>query len=103
MFPVCFEGISFAFGQIFTYDRGRDVDNVIFYRLNWLECNCEVLVLYPIWTMWALALRMEMGPHKDREKLWTGWELNPRPLLYLLSYKVRREQAVFYRKAGHFL
>ena len=29
--------------------------------------------------MWALALLMEMGPHKDREKLWPGWELNPRP------------------------
>ena len=27
---------------------------------------------YPIWTMWALALLMEMGPHKDREKLWLG-------------------------------
>ena len=23
--------------------------------------------------------KMEMGPHKDREKLWPGWELNPRP------------------------
>ena len=64
--------------------------------------------------MWALALLMEMGPHKDREKLWPGWELNPRPSgqisaalptelhdlrvrsppLYRLSYKVRREQAV---------
>ena len=20
-----------------------------------------------------------MGPHKDREKLWPGWKLNPRP------------------------
>ena len=44
-----------------------------------------------------------MGPHKDREKLCSGWGLNPRPsgdlrvrspLLYRLSYKVRREQAV---------
>ena len=25
--------------------------------------------------MWALALLMEMGPHKDREKLWPGWEM----------------------------
>ena len=33
----------------------------------------------PIWTTWALALLMELGPHKDREKLWPGWELNPRP------------------------
>ena len=24
--------------------------------------------------MWALALLMEMGPHKDREKLWMGIE-----------------------------
>ena len=23
--------------------------------------------------MWALALLMELGPHKDREKLWPGW------------------------------
>ena len=53
------------------------------------------------WTMWALALLMEMGPHKDREKLWPGWELNRShdlrvrsPLLYRLSYKVRQEQAV---------
>ena len=42
---------------------------------------------------------MEIGPHKDREKLWPGWELNRdlrvrSPLLYRLSYKVRREQAV---------
>ena len=22
---------------------------------------------------------MVLGPHKDREKLWPGWELNPRP------------------------
>ena len=22
---------------------------------------------------------MELGPHQDREKLWPGWELNPRP------------------------
>ena len=29
-----------------------------------------------IWTMWVLALLMELGPHKDREKLWPGWELN---------------------------
>ena len=34
----------------------------------------------PILTMWALALLMELGPHKDREKLWLGWELDPRPL-----------------------
>ena len=25
---------------------------------------------------WALSLLMEMGPHKEREKLWAGWELN---------------------------
>ena len=29
--------------------------------------------------MWVLALLMEMGLHKDREKLWPGWEMNPRP------------------------
>ena len=29
--------------------------------------------------MCALALLMEMGPHKNREKLWPEWELNPRP------------------------
>ena len=29
--------------------------------------------------MWALALQIEMGPHKDRGKLWPGWDLNPRP------------------------
>ena len=29
--------------------------------------------------MWALALLIELGPHKDRLKLWTRWELNPRP------------------------
>ena len=29
--------------------------------------------------MWALALLMELGSHKDSEKLWPGWELNPRP------------------------
>ena len=27
----------------------------------------------------TLALLMEMGPYKDREKLWPGWELNPQP------------------------
>ena len=26
---------------------------------------------------WTLVL--ELGPHKDREKLWPGWDLNPRP------------------------
>ena len=35
---------------------------------------------------------MEMGPHKDREKLWPGWEF--RSPLHRLSYMVRREQAV---------
>ena len=44
-----------------------------FNRLNWLECNVKGYV----WTMWALALLMEMGPHKDREKLWPRLELNP--------------------------
>ena len=33
----------------------------------------------PIQSMWALALLMELGPHKDRGKLWPGWELNSRP------------------------
>ena len=42
---------------------------------------------------------MDLGPHKDREKLWPGRELNPwpsirSPLLYWLSYKVEREQVV---------
>ena len=27
----------------------------------------------PYETMWVLALLMEMGPYKDREKLWPGW------------------------------
>ena len=27
----------------------------------------------------TLTLLMELGPQKDREKLWPGWELNPRP------------------------
>ena len=35
-----------------------------------------MLSFYPIWTMCALALLMEMGPHKDREKLWPKWELH---------------------------
>ena len=30
--------------------------------------------------MWALALLIELGPHKDRGKLWPGWELYPQPL-----------------------
>ena len=25
------------------------------------------------------TLVLELGPHKDREKLWPGWDLNPRP------------------------
>ena len=25
------------------------------------------------------TLVLELGPHKDREKLWLGWDLNPRP------------------------
>ena len=44
---------------------------------------------------------MEMGPHKDREKLRPGWNwihktfgLDYRCMLYRLSYKVRGEQAV---------
>ena len=40
--------------------------------------QCEVLIFYPF-TMWVLALLMELGPHKDRGKLLPGWELNPRP------------------------
>jgi len=29
--------------------------------------------------MWALALLIELIRHKDRGKLWPGWELNPGP------------------------
>ena len=47
----------------------------------------------------SVSPTMELGPHKDRENLWPGWEwthdLRVRsPPLYQLSYKVRREQAV---------
>ena len=43
--------------------------------------------------MWALALLMKLGPHKDRGKLWPGWELSPRPSDFITaalrsSYKV---------------
>lgn len=39
-----------------------------------------MLVFYPYETMWAfIGLLLEVGPHKDRGKLWLGWELNPRP------------------------
>ena len=38
---------------------------------------------------------MELAPHKDRDKLWPGWELNPRiGFDHWLSYKVRRELVV---------
>ena len=40
----------------------------------------------PMKTISALALLIEMGPLKDREKLWPGWELNPRPSNYLHSH-----------------
>ena len=43
-----------------------------------MECDVKCWCFNP-YTMWALALQMEMGPHKDRGKLWPGWELNPRP------------------------
>ena len=33
--------------------------------------------------MWAFAPQKKLGPHKDRGKLWPGWELNPRH--YILS------------------
>ena len=42
-----------------------------------IECDVKCWCFNP-YTMWALALQMEMGPHKDRGKLWPGWELNPR-------------------------
>ena len=45
-----------------------------------IECDVKCWCFNP-YTMWALALQMEMGPHKDRGKLWPGWELNPRPKL----------------------
>ena len=32
-------------------------------------CSASFL---PIETMWALTLLMELGPHKDNEKLWLG-------------------------------
>ena len=31
-------------------------------------------------SIWALALMREIGPHKNRGKLWPKWELNPQPL-----------------------
>ena len=44
---------------------------------------------------------MELGPHKNRGKLWPGWELNPRPSGLItaaptteLLYNVRQEQVV---------
>ena len=43
-----------------------------------IECDVKWWCFNP-YTTWALALQMEMGPHKDRGKLWPGWELNPRP------------------------
>ena len=43
-----------------------------------IECDVKCWCFNP-YTMWALALQMEMGPHKDRAKLWPGWDLNPRP------------------------
>ena len=43
-----------------------------------IECDVKCWCFNP-YTMWALALQMEMGPHKDRGKLWPGWDLNPRP------------------------
>ena len=33
----------------------------------------------PMETMWAFAQLMELGPHKAKEKLWPGWEINRRP------------------------
>ena len=36
--------------------------------------------------MWALGLLMELGPHKDRENLCPGWELNSRPTGLFVSH-----------------
>ena len=44
-----------------------------------IECDDVKCWCFNPYTMWALALQMEMGPQKDRGKLWPGWELNPRP------------------------
>ena len=42
-----------------------------------IECIVKCWCFNP-YTMWALALQMEMGRHKDWGRLWPGWELNPR-------------------------
>ena len=45
--------------------------------VDFYPLNTKPLVYVFAWkvtyTMWALALQMEMGPHKDRGKLWPGW------------------------------
>ena len=43
------------------------------------------------YTMWALALQMEMGPHKDRGKLWPGWDLKPRPSRLITDWATRSD------------
>ena len=53
-----------------------------------IECNVKCWCFNP-YTMWALALRMEMGPHKDRGKLWPGWDLNP-SLPFILNISATR-------------
>ena len=42
--------------------------------------------------MWASALLMEMGQHKDREKRWPGWELNTQPSA-LIDYRCSTDWA----------
>jgi len=46
---------------------------VVFLRVS---CSAEKFPNDPIL---ALALGKEMGPHKGRQKLWPGWDSNPRP------------------------
>ena len=41
---------------------------------------------YPIWTMWALALLMEMDPHKDSEKLYPRVRIEPTTFGWINKY-----------------
>ena len=52
-----------------------------------------------IYTMWALALLMELDPHKDRAKFWQGCVSNPPPSCLITAaisteLNARREQVV---------
>ena len=91
-FPRCyylhgFRGLTMYAGCIITYVKLRKGyvalatygRVALIWRTNGvIECDVKCWCFNP-YAMWALALQMEMGPHKDRGKLWPGWELNPRP------------------------